>query len=337
MKPIYLIPFLAMLATEACSSGQDESPADSPVIAAYVYYNHDRAINAAYVNQIIYSYFSVSDSLTTLIVNNPERLQAICDLKKDYPSLKILGCFGAPAKNLSLAFRSDSLRAMLIDDSQRILKEYDLDGYDIDWEWPGRGEWALSLEEETDNFVKALSDLRAAMGPDKLLTIAVAPRGYGVDFERMTPLVDQYNLMNYDLGYAPTGLSTPLFHSDKVNWLTGDDGVCKFIENDVPASKIIYGLAFYGHGCDAFEDFTEWRDISVAPDMTVMRDTIAGVPYIVDKEGKMILTYDDPESLTLKCRYAREKNLGGVMYWRFETDDDSLSLSRAVHTAMLEQ
>ena len=71
--------------------------------------------------------------------------------------------------------------------------------------------------------------------------------------------------------------------------------------------------------------------------MTVMRDTIAGVPYIVDKEGKMILTYDDPESLTLKCRYAREKNLGGVMYWRFETDDDSLSLSRAVHTAMLEQ
>ena len=34
----------------------------------------------------------------------------------------------------------------------------------------------------------------------------------------------------------------------------------------------------------------------------------------------MFISYDDPESLSLKCRYMRERGLAGVMFWEYYSD-----------------
>ena len=52
--------------------------------------------------------------------------------------------------------------------------------------------------------------------------------------------------------------------------------------------------------------------------------------------GKMILTYDDEESIALKADYIKYKGLRGAMYWNIEADDDTWTLSKAVATRLLE-
>ena len=64
-------------------------------------------------------------------------------------------------------------------------------------------------------------------------------------------------------------------------------------------------------------------------------DSIACVPYIVDSLGTLIVGYENPKSLKIKCDYIKEKGLRGGMYWRSELDDDSMSLTRTVAGELL--
>ena len=54
------------------------------------------------------------------------------------------------------------------------------------------------------------------------------------------------------------------------------------------------------------------------------------MPWLFDEKAGLFVSYDDPESLRIKARYAREKNLGGVMIWDLSDDDADASLLRAL-------
>ena len=41
-------------------------------------------------------------------------------------------------------------------------------------------------------------------------------------------------------------------------------------------------------------------------------DSIACVPYIVDSLGTLIVGYENPKSLKIKCDYIRKRSQGGV-------------------------
>ena len=73
------------------------------------------------------------------------------------------------------------------------INEYQLDGTDIDWEYPDAG-------QSSQNFLALITELRAAM-PDKLLTTAVVSHGddnaAGVPNESFE-LFDFVNVMTYD-------------------------------------------------------------------------------------------------------------------------------------------
>jgi GH18 family chitinase len=44
----------------------------------------------------------------------------------------------------------------------------------------------------------------------------------------------------------------------------------------------------------------------------------------------MVAGYDDPRSLTIKTDYIRTRGLRGIMYWDFDGDDDTLTLSKTI-------
>src|SRR6201989_1260239 len=44
-------------------------------------------------------------------------------------------------------------------------------------------------------------------------------------------------------------------------------------------------------------------------------DHTSGVPYLYNPHARIFVTYEDPQSLAGKCRYVREHNLAGVMFW----------------------
>jgi hypothetical protein len=44
----------------------------------------------------------------------------------------------------------------------------------------------------------------------------------------------------------------------------------------------------------------------------------------------MFLGFENPESLTHKMKYVKEKNLGGVMIWAIDLDDDEDTMLKTV-------
>jgi chitinase len=49
-------------------------------------------------------------------------------------------------------------------------------------------------------------------------------------------------------------------------------------------------------------------------------DPIASAPYLYSSEKQIFMSYDDPQSLKLKCKYVLAHKLRGVMFWDYESD-----------------
>jgi chitinase len=49
-------------------------------------------------------------------------------------------------------------------------------------------------------------------------------------------------------------------------------------------------------------------------------DDKAQAPYLWNSAQKVFISYEDPESLRLKCRYIRDQKLVGAMFWEYYSD-----------------
>ncbi len=61
-------------------------------------------------------------------------------------------------------------------------------------------------------------------------------------------------------------------------------------------------------------------------------DAAASVPYLYSEQKREFVSYEDTESLALKCAYVRRKGLGGVMFWEY-TGDPTGALLSTINTA----
>ncbi len=90
-------------------------------------------------------------------------------LKKDNPNLKILISIGgwSWSENFSDAVLMESSRKKFAGTSAEIVDTYDLDGVDIDWEYPGlKGEDNVFRAEDKENFTLMFKAIREEL--DKL-------------------------------------------------------------------------------------------------------------------------------------------------------------------------
>ena len=71
-------------------------------------------------------------------------------------------------------------------------------------------------------------------------------------------------------------------------------------------------------------------------------DKAAAVPYLYNSEKQIFVSYEDPESLTLKSKYVLDHHLAGMMFWDYESDpsgallnaiDDGLKAGSSQHKA----
>jgi chitinase len=49
-------------------------------------------------------------------------------------------------------------------------------------------------------------------------------------------------------------------------------------------------------------------------------DAQSKAPYLFNAETKSFITYDDEESVTLKCNYIKKYKLAGAMFWEYFSD-----------------
>ena len=49
-------------------------------------------------------------------------------------------------------------------------------------------------------------------------------------------------------------------------------------------------------------------------------DEKAMAPYLFNSETRQLITYDDEESVKLKCEYVLDNNMAGMMFWQYASD-----------------
>lgn len=172
------------------------------VVLAYVTSWGESTPDPACLTHINYAFGHVTDNFKGIRIDNEPRLQMVVGLREKKTSLKVLLSVGGwGSSRFSEMAQTDSTRIAFAADCKRVIDQFDLDGIDIDWEYPGIGTAGVSFSpEDTDNFSLLMKDVRHAIGKDKLLTIATQAGAKYYNLRAVEPYVDYVNIMTYDMG-----------------------------------------------------------------------------------------------------------------------------------------
>ena len=58
------------------------------------------------------------------------------------------------------------------------------------------------------------------------------------------------------------------------------------------------------------------------------------VPWLYNKVTKIMISYEDPQSIAIKAKYVIQKRLGGMMFWDLGQDDSKSTLLDAIHSQL---
>ena len=273
--------------------------------------------------------FDKLDVMTDLIINGYTSFNAAGDLVWDTKEkmesvlqelktaigsrdIDLWFCIGSysAGTDTSKLFVDAAARKKLINTCVEITKKYGFVGIDVDYEYPYE-------QSNWDNYSVFLVELKAALKKEgKMLSTAQGPWGVGLSDEAINA-IDYVNIMAYDLdddkgrhsGYELVQSSTEYF-----------------VNLGFPKSKLVMGLAFYGHST------------------TNKSDPMSGQPYYyyVQRFRNALKTYTNElggyyftgrDMNRDKTYYCIEEGLSGVFAWHFACDieyTDERSLWRAV-------
>jgi chitinase len=318
--------------------GQTDDPTRDYIIVGYATYWDTTMPDPSLLTHINYSFAHIKSDFETLDIKTESRLKKIANLKKTNPGLKILLSVGGwGAGNFSEMAADATHRQHFCENCLAAVKKYDLDGIDLDWEYPTSNSAGISSSpNDTKNFNLLLADLRKTLGDDKLLTMASSASAKYVDFKTAMNYLDFVNIMTYDMGKPPYH-NAGLYKSSKTK-RSCDESVALHYKAGVPYEKIVLGIPFYGHGNGAeySTDQVDYNEIKF-DGFTKCWDSEAMVPYLTNSTGTMVLSYDDETSVGLKADYVKQKGLLGAMYWNIEADDSNWTLSKAIASRLLKE
>jgi chitinase len=316
-------------------------------------------IDATKVTHLNYAFAKVRGDDVVYFENDdaPAHLARLRSLKSVNPELKIvLSIGGWGAEWFSDAALTEASRCRFATSAVALMTGNDLDGLDIDWEYPGQpGAGNRFRPEDKRNFTLLLKAVRdeldvvgAARGRHYVLTIASSGGRYfeHTEMDRLHAYLDWINVMTYDFAggwMSATGHHAQLYASGAVST---EAFVKQHLAAGVPAEKIVVGVPFYGKewkwvnrksatGIGEPYDFFAGdlsyaklqRDYLAAPGFTRGWDPAAHAPYLWNAEVGTFVSYEDPQSLREKARFVRALNLGGVMYWEHSHDPEEILLT----------
>ncbi|WP_068776637.1 glycosyl hydrolase family 18 protein [Paenibacillus sp. FJAT-26967] len=321
--------------------------------------------NSVYANKLThldYSFTHVKDGkIIPLAGQNDEANYAyLQSLKAQNPKLKILIAIGGwGADGFSDAVLTDEARNIFTDSIIDYIKQYKLDGVDLDWEYPSISADGVmkARPEDTKNFTLLLQMLREKLNKqgledNKYYEISMAG-GAGtqhiaaVEIDKIAPLLDNINIMTYDFegGWsAKTGHHTNLYGPG----MSADMVVKRYQAAGMPSNKIVIGAGFYSHIWYNVESTVNnglgqkakgsgnaptYNDIlanyNSANGFVRYWDDAAKAPYLFD--GTTFLSYDDPQSVAAKAQYVVDNDLGGAMFWEYGMDKTGALLDAIVN------
>jgi chitinase len=326
-------------------------------------------VAAGKLTRINYAFANIQDG--RIVTGSPvdeANFATLVSLKQQNPSLQVLISVGGWlwSGNFSDMALTKESRSRFIESVVEFVDRYKLDGLDIDWEYPGMtGNGNRFRSEDKLNYTLILQELRtrfnreqSRLGRPLLLSVAAGASSEFIahtELGRVQRYLDTVNLMAYDY-YEPgsekiSGNHAPLY-TDPADpkRVSADRSVQEFERAGVPARKIVLGVPFYGHvwgdvgptghglfqpGVTVPNAFANYGNIvtnMLNNGFTRYWDAAASVPYLYSEQKRQFVSYEDPESLALKCAYVRRKGLAGVMFWDYMGDPTG-ALLNTINTA----
>ena len=242
MKRLFKLCLIAALtfATTNCETKSEEN--EFAIMAYYVPSNSYPVDKIPFekLTHIIYSFTEVIDNeMQFKRATSSQKLKDLVVFKEKYPHLKVMiacGGWGGSGGFSDMA-NDPKLRAKFVKSTIDFIQEYNLDGADMDWEYPGlAGAGNTFRPEDKENFTALMKELREAMdATGKKLTLTFAAAGWERYFDHIETVevmkyADYLNIMSYDL----VGGGTP-FTAHHTN-------LSKFTYNDIkdtPADSIL--------------------------------------------------------------------------------------------------
>ena len=373
-KHLFRLAIFLFLASSIAAPSAFAAKTQQKAIIAYVFVKDriiaPDEVAAASLTRVNYAFANITDGkIVQGFAHDRENFQVLNNLKKINPHLEVLVSVGgwtwsSPFSDVSLTAKS---RKIFIESVVQFLRDNKLDGLDIDWEYPNSvGNGNIHRPEDTQNYTKLLKELRDRFNKEEkvsghhwITSIAV---GASADFIANTEMrkvqryVDSVNLMSYDYyesGSDPTtGHHAPLYtNPSDPKHVSADASVSLFEHAGVPARKLVLGVPFYGR---AWADVSETNHGLFQPgkkaDVWANYNNIAGTllnqgyvrywdaasssPYLYNPTTRTFISYEDPESIRLKCQYVLKHRLGGVMFWDYSGDASDHALLNAINQGL---
>ncbi|WP_208589753.1 glycoside hydrolase family 18 protein [Gracilibacillus suaedae] len=209
-------------------------------------------------------------------------LGGLAILKDENPGLRTLLSIGGWtfSKNFSHIAASEDTRETFAKSAVAFMRKYEMDGVDIDWEYPVSGgqEGNVHRPEDKENHTLLLQTIRDQLdkaeeedGKEYELAIASSANPSYLEnneMEKIAEIVDFIDIMTYDFNGSwqstsahnaplfadPTAMDAGVPDTDVFNVDTAIEG---HLNAGVPANKLVMGLPFYGRswaGCDNAEN-----------------------------------------------------------------------------------
>jgi chitinase len=253
------------------------------------------------LTHINYSFLIPNTDGTFAPLNNAWKLETIVENahKQNVKVSIAVGGWGWDAQFEEMAASAEA-RTTFVKNLVDVVDQYQLDGVDMDWEYPDPG-------QSSQNFLALMQELRKAL-PDKLISTATISygdeTGLGIPDE-VFGLVDFVNVMTYD----------GQIHGSLKEF---EEGLAYWSARGVPIEKINIGVPFY----------TRPSEVSFANLVKENPDAaqINSFDYLGSTEN-----YNGIPSVKTKTELAMEK-AGGIMFWALDHDaQGEYSLVNAIY------
>lgn len=257
------------------------------------------------LTHICYAFVLPSNNQGGLLpVPNPNKLRDIVRQAHAVKCKVLISVFGGlQAAQLALVKKSASTangRAAYVQNVVNIVNDFDLDGVDIDWEYP---------TGQRDDFTDLMRRMRNALPSPKLLTAAVIA---GANFDaglaispEVFPLVDFLGIMTYDDNLPGQPHASYDFMVHYCN---------QWLQRGLSKDKLVAGIPFYA------------RPSGKSYAWYVSQDRANADRDVVNGSG-----YNGRPTVRAKTKWAMS-NAGGVMFWEQSQDTrDDTSLVSALY------
>jgi chitinase len=225
-----------------------------------------------------------------------------------------------------------------------IVDSADYDGIDLDWEYPDTKDEVAGFERLARHFRKELDALGRGKGRAMVLTMAASSnretlRWLGKDL--LLEAMDWINVMTYDYAGPWTsyaGHNAPLHASSRqpgtprstelsMRYLTEERGI--------PTDRLAVGIPLYGRGFAVSTPYASTKDAPrtrvpgggysniarlIGEGWTRTWDDETATPWVTSPDRKMVIGYDDAQSVALKTEWAMKRGFRGVFFWQVGAD-----------------